>query len=368
MITIVHIDTERTWRGGEGQVLNLALKLPKNEFRSIIAAPRKSALMDRAHAAGLDTLVLPSTAEFSFSQLRILRRIIQRESVSIMHVHTSHGLIAAALIRELFKKDLKIVYARRTDFKLRTQFLGLSRRKYQWGADLIVCVSERIRQILLKAHLSAEKIITIYSGVDLGRFCLSIDRTAYRQSLGLNPDHIIVGMVAALEPHKDPMIFIRAVDLVLQKRKDVSFVLVGNGSLWDEVESYAKENLPVENFKMLGFRTDIPEILHTLDIFCMSSKEEGLCTSILDAMASGLPVVATSAGGIPEVVSNGETGILTPIENAPAFADGVLNLISHETQAKQMGIKGLERVRSRFSIERTVEKTADAYRKILKIC
>jgi glycosyltransferase involved in cell wall biosynthesis len=365
MTAVIHVDTERTWRGGENQVFHLAKGLESQGFTSVIAAPFKSALMDKTRRDGLLNISLRSTREFSYHQMTDLRNAVKTYKAGIIHVHTSHGLISAGLVKKMFEPSLKIVYSRRTDFHLRTGLFGLSRKKYIWSADKIISVSDAIKKILVFDGLPEQRISTVYSGIDTESFSPGDDGRSIHEELKIASDTVIVGMIAALVTHKDPFTFFRAAELLAQSLPETMFLLVGAGHLREELQKALAHSPIRDRFVMTGFRRDVARLLAAMDIFCMSSREEGLCTSILDAMAMAKPVVATRAGGIPEAVSDGETGYIVPVGDSGAMAEKTRALVSDIELRKTMGIAGRKRVCERFDIRDTIRKTAEIYRELL---
>jgi L-malate glycosyltransferase len=365
MITVIHVDTERTWRGGEGQVYHLLSGLPAYGVRSIVAAPLKSALMDRARQAGLPAIPLRSTGEISLRQFQDLLKGSRKQNADIFHVHTAHGLISAALVRYWSERRIKVVCSRRTDFHLRTHFLNLSVRKYIWAADKILAVSNTIKNVLISDGIPNDRIETVYSGIDTDAFNPAEDGDPVRTELGIGAGCVTVTMVAALVPHKDPFTFLRAAERLADGFPRVYFLLVGAGDLWDEIRNAIQNSSLKDRFIMTGFRNDIHRILAATDIFCMSSKTEGLCTSILDAMAMARPVVATRAGGIPEVVADSATGYLVPVQDPAALAEKIAVLIGDPERRRIMGDAGRQRVTSMFNMRETVRKTAAVYRELM---
>jgi len=365
VITVIHVDTERTWRGGEKQVFNLATKLPSSQFRSVIAAPVKSALYDKAVKAGIPVIALRSAAEVSFRQYADIKKGVEYHNADLIHVHTSHGLISAALVRKYSKIPLKVVYSRRTDFHLRTSVLNISQRKYLWGADRIISVSDGIKRVLASDGIPERKVTTIYSGIDLDSFVPHELNDSVRMEFNIPRNIPLIGMVAALVNHKDPLNYLKAAEIVGEKNPDAIFLLIGAGKMWEEMELLLKESKMRDRFIMTGFRRDVPRLLSALDIFCMTSREEGLCTSILDAMAMEIPVVATFAGGIPEAVKDGYTGLLAPIEDSPGIAEKILFLLNNRDLAIKMGKAGRERVEEIFDVQTTVLRTAEVYRNLI---
>lgn len=364
MISIIHVNTERTWRGGEKQVFHLASQLPADEFRSVIAAPQKSALFDKAVENGIPVVRLRSTGELSLRQYFDLKYAVKKYQAQLIHVHTSHGLISAAMVRDIAKLPVKVIYSRRTDFHLRTGFLGISRKKYLWGTDQILSVSDGIKRVLIEDGIPESRIQTIYSGIDIDALTHNADGTRFRHEFEIPENAVVVGMVAAFAPHKDPFNFIEAARIIHTSHPDVWFVFAGAGSMWDEVNTRISQTSLASRFILPGFRRDVPDILNALDVFCISSREEGLCTSILDAMAMSLPVASTLAGGIPEAVEDGVTGLLAPVGDSKALAENISQLIDDRQLRTVMGQAGRNRAEAMFNIRYTVEKTAAFYRKL----
>jgi glycosyltransferase involved in cell wall biosynthesis len=173
-----------------------------------------------------------------------------------------------------------------------------------------------------------------------------------------------VGIVAQLEDHKGHRYLIEAANILKEKTRKVKIVVVGEGSLRMELTTQAQTLNVKDLVYFMGFRADIPRILASLDLFVLSSHLEGLGSSIMDAMACRLPVVATRTGGIPELVKNGETGLLVPPRNPEALAEAILTLYRDKRQAARLAQAGYDFVHARFSAEAMAEKTLAVYDKI----
>ena len=174
----------------------------------------------------------------------------------------------------------------------------------------------------------------------------------------------VIGNVAALVPHKGQKHLIEAAALVERHEPDARFVIAGEGELRASLEHQIK-HLGLEKHVLLaGFRPDVLSLHKAFDVFVMSSVSEGLGTSILDAMASGRPVVATTAGGIPEVVQDGKTGILVPPRDHEAMADAIVRLLRDPPLRKRMGDAGLSLANARFSAERMIQETMGVYERV----
>jgi glycosyltransferase involved in cell wall biosynthesis len=176
------------------------------------------------------------------------------------------------------------------------------------------------------------------------------------------PHHApVVGNVAALVPHKGQRHLIDAAHLVVREVPDARFVILGEGELREPLERQVREHHLEKHVLLPGFRTDVLGCIKGFDLFAMSSVTEGLGTSLLDAMACSRAIVATRAGGIPEVVEDGVTGILVNPRDHAAMAQAIVRLLEDDMRRKQMGEAGFARVNERFTVERMVAATADVY-------
>jgi glycosyltransferase involved in cell wall biosynthesis len=171
----------------------------------------------------------------------------------------------------------------------------------------------------------------------------------------------VVGNVAALVPHKGQRYLIDAAHLVVQELPDARFVILGEGELREHLERQVREYRLEKHVFLPGFRTDVIGCIKAFDLFVMSSVTEGLGTSLLDAMACGKAIVATDAGGIPEVVEPRVNGTLVPPRDPRAMATAIVSLLSDAATRQAMGTAGLARVRERFTVERMVGATARVY-------
>lgn len=359
----LHIDTARTWRGGQNQVLTTVMGLRALGHRTLLVAHSEGELRQRA-AEGLDLVALAPKTEMDLTAAWRLSRIVKQLKPDVIHAHDPHGVAMAALALSMSTQVAKppLVAARRVDFHLRGN--SLSRWKYR-QVDCFICASEAIRQILLADGVPAARAMTVHEGID-------IERVEHAEPAQLHgefwlPHHApIVGNVAALVPHKGQRHLIDAAKAVLPQVPDARFIIAGEGELRLALERQIKDLHLEKHVLLAGFRPDVLSLHRAFDIFVMSSVTEGLGTSLLDAMAAGKPIVATRAGGIPEVVADGETGILVAPRDHEAMADAIVRLLKDETLRRQMGDAGRARARSLFSAERMVQNTLNAYQRVAK--
>ena len=359
----LHIDTARTWRGGQNQVLVTVMGMRSAGHRAMLVAHGDGELRRRADE-GLDFLPLAPRTEMDLSAAWRLSRAIKQLRPDIIHAHDPHGVAMAALALSMSTqpKRAKLVAARRVDFRLKGN--ALSRWKYD-QVDRFICASDAIRKILLADGVAPSRAVTVHEGIDLGHVAAA-PRAALHEEFWLPHGAPIVGNVAALVPHKGQRHFVEAAALVVREVPDARFVIAGEGELRPTLEHLIKHLNLEKHVILAGFRPDVLSLHKAFDVFVMSSVTEGLGTSLLDAMACGRPIVATTAGGMPEVVQDGRTGILVPPRSDRALADAIIKLLKDEALRERMGAAGMSLVNAKFSAERMVADTLSVYEGIAR--
>lgn len=354
----LHIDTAQTWRGGQNQVLVTVLGLRAAGHRAMLVAHSNGELRRRA-AEGLELLPLAPRGEMDLSAAWRLSRAIKSLRPDVVHAHDPHAVAMAALALSMSSegKRAPLVASRRVDFHLKKS--ALSRWKYN-QVDLFICASEAICRMLIADGIDAARTVTVHEGIDLARVAAAPE-TPLHEQLFLPHGSLIVGNVAALVPHKGQKHLVEAAALVVRQVPDARFVIAGEGELRESLEHQIRHLGLEKHVKLAGFRPDILSLHKAFDIFVMSSVTEGLGTSLLDAMACGKPIVATAAGGIPEVVEHGKTGFVVRPRDHDAMADAIVRLLKDEALRRRMGEAGLSLVSAKFSAEKMVEGTLAAY-------
>lgn len=358
----VQIDTARSWRGGQNQVLLTARGLHTRGHRVLVVAHPEGELRKRLDS-GIEVLPLALRNEIDFFAAWQLARKIRELQPDIVHAHDPHGVAMAAIALAIGSGAHRpfLVAARRVDFPLKPNLF--SRWKYR-QVDQFVAASDAIRTILLRNGVPPERVATVHEGIDIGQ----VTRTAAidaRKEFSFPSDSTIVGNIAALVPHKGQKYFVEAAALVAKEMPNARFVILGEGELRSSLESQIRQFKLERTILLGGFRPDVLALLKGFDLLVMSSVTEGLGTSLLDAMAAEIPIVATTAGGIPEVVQDGETGLLVPPQNGRALAEAILTLLKDADRRRQLATAGLARVQQKFSVDRMVDDTLAEYEKLV---
>jgi L-malate glycosyltransferase len=360
----LHVDTARTWRGGQNQVLLTVNGLREIGQRAALVAHPDGELRRRA-SEGLELVPFAPRAEMDLSAAWRFSRLIKRLRPDVIHAHDPHGVAMAALALSFGAataggRSPALVAARRVDFHLKGN--SFSRWKHR-QVDCFIAASETIRRMLLTDGVEERRTVTVHEGIDVDRV-VRTPAVDVHAAFWLPHGSPVVGNVAALVPHKGQRDLIEAARLVIPQLPDARFVILGEGELREPLERLIREHRLEKHVLMPGFRTDVIGCIKGFDLFVLSSVTEGLGTSLLDAMACAKPIVATRAGGIPEVVAEGSTGLLVPTHDAHALAEAIVRLLRDQAARQRMGEAGLTRVRERFTVERMVAETAAVYQAV----
>ena len=355
---ILHLDSARSWRGGQNQVLLSAQGMTALGHQVIVACQRGSALEERARAAGLEVEPLGFGGDLSPAAVLGVRRLLRKLRPDLLHAQDPHA-VSASLLALRLAPGPRLLASRRVDFHLKGT---LSRWKYR-SCRRVIAASRAIARVLEVDGVPPEGMRVVYDGVPLrqaqpgGREALA--------ALGVPPAAPVVGNVAALTDHKDHRTLLEAMAIARRSLPQVRLVIVGDGELRPALEARKRELGLEETVVFAGFRDDLDRLVPAFTVFCLSSHMEGLGSSLLDAMAFGRPVVATAAGGIPEAVVDGVTGCLVPPRDPQALAEALIAVLADEPRRAEMGRAGRRRFEEHFTAERMVRETLAVYREAL---
>lgn len=291
-----------------------------------------------------------------------LAKIYKRANPDIVHIHSSksHGVAA---LSSFFGMRAPIVISRRVDFPLKSNFY--SKWKYNHHQiKKIICVSKTVEDIVAQNLEYPEKLTTIYSGIKLNRFENAIDEGILKSKYQLNKNSILIGNTSALADHKDYFTFLRVAKNVINATENAYFFLIGEGKLKGELQSTIDSYGLEKKIFITGRSNNIPSILKELDIFLITSKTEGLGTSVLDAFASKLPVVSTNAGGLKELVKHLETGLIAEVGDDIELAKHVMTFVQNAELQNKVVTNAYEFMKS-YTSQKTAIQTLEVYKSIV---
>ncbi len=363
MLTVLHINAGKVWSGIEQRIFSISRSLNNKQFRIILAVSPSSSLYKKVGSHNIPLLSL-KIGKWKFNPITIwkLSRFLKTHKVDILHTHRSSDHWIGVLAVRLFGLSSQCRLIRTRHNFTRIENNCINNKLYKKWTDRIIAVAEVIRKRLIdENNISENKIITIHSSIDAKKFNSNFSGEAIRKEFNIASDTVVLGMIGRLREHKDyPNIF-AALDILIKKVRNIKLLIVGDGILELQLKSMVQKMQLADYVIFAGKRENIPEILSEIDIFVLSSSVEGSPAVIKEALIMEKPVVSTNAGGIPEIIQNGVTGILVPPHNPEALANGILDMINDMNKALEMAREGKQVVINEFSETRLAELTAKVY-------
>lgn len=356
---ILHTEASLGLGGQEIRILGEVRWLAEHGWDALIACRPESRLLGEARAAGLPVVAVSMRGAWDLAALLSLRRLMRQRRVDLVHTHSSvDSWLAGLAARSL---DLPLVRSRHVSIPI------LRRRALVYRlADRIITSGEAVKALVARAGIPERRIVSIPAGVDTSRFHPGVSGRALRQELGLGVDGPVVGLVANVRGSKGHNIFLEAAREIAATVPSTRFLIVGEGIGYDEVRRRVEAMGLGRHLVMTGFRRDIPEVMAALDVLTLPSiRSEAISQVVPQALAVGTPVVASTVGGSPEVIRDGETGRLVPPGDAHALARAILELLRDPAGARAMARAGGEMVRARLSIDASMGATTREYETLL---
>ncbi len=354
--------------GAERVACSLATTLNRNRFEPVFCAFKGGRLEDELKEEGVKVYTLQKSGRHDFSVLFKLMEIIRNEKIDIIHTHSFSanmwGRIAGAAAGAPV-----IITTEHTVAGGKTMVQKMLNRVLERFCARTVAVSETVRRSLLEQEgLSPEKVITIHNGIEFIHPVM--DDGAFSKlaaELGIDTALPVVTVIGRLEPPKGHAHLLNAFKTIVRKGCASQLLLVGDGRLRGDLETLAGELGISDNVIFAGHRSDIGNILQLTDVAVLSSVREGFSITLLEYMASSLPIVATDVGGNREAIGDG-CGIIVPPAEPEALADAIMRLINDSNMAVKMGKRAGDRFKERFNIKTMVKRVELLYEHLYSCC
>jgi len=324
-MNILHISTPLSWRGGEQQLAYLAEELQKKYFKQYFICTKGGAVDRYCKEHNFPSFNINKVFSSIISNSTLIKRVCRENKIDIIHTHDS-GAHTLAYIAAMMGNKTPIVVSRRVDFPIGKSWL--SRKKYNHSSvKAILCVSNAIKEITGRSIINKAVLKVVYDGID-ANITSPNPKPDLKAIFGFPPESIVIGNVAALAPHKDYFTWLDTAAILKEQNPQLRFLIMGDGPQKEEIISHLKQKGLEDVVVAAGFREDAKELIWGLDIFLNTSETEGLGSSLLDAFIRHVPVVATEAGGIPEIVIHEKTGLLAPVKNPEITAEQAERLLN----------------------------------------
>jgi glycosyltransferase involved in cell wall biosynthesis len=368
-LRVLHLITSLDRGGAENHVLALVQHADRRGFDFEVAVLRGDGeLVPMFRAAGVPVHVLGARSRFDPFALGRLVRLLERGRFNILHSHLFRADIYSGLaVARLNERRPYLVSTRHNDDRFfLNPFVGLVHYVLSGRQDMIIAISDHIAHFTIGRGVQhPSRVRRVYHGLQAPSTPeLEQGAQRIRHELGLADDDFLIGNVGRLAPQKGQRHLIGAMPQLLELVPSAHVVIAGGGGLADYLRELADEMGVAARVHVLGPRQDVPALMHAVNVFAMPSIWEGFGLVLLEAMAAARPIVASRVATIPEVVVDGETGILVPAGDALALAEALTRLAHNPLLAREMGEAGRRRLRDQFSVEKMVGDTERLYREL----
>ncbi|HEX2188293.1 MAG TPA: glycosyltransferase [Longimicrobiaceae bacterium] len=352
--------------GAETVCLDLVRGLDAGRWEHLVCVPEEGWITRELRRGGVEPVLLPTTDRRAF--LRGIVRLLRERRVDLVQAHLLGSAFYASLAGMLARVPVVSTFHGSTDVNLARSLR--SRARYgviRGGSRRVVLVSEPLRaELLERRHLPPALLATIPNGIDTGVFRPRADRS-FRREIGVRDDHVLVGAVGNLREAKDYPTFLRAAALLAARSPRYRFVVAGDdrGPLRGELLRLAGELGIADRVVLAGFRSDVHRVLNALDVFVVSSRSEGFSLAAVQAMASGVPVVATRCGGPEQILADGREGLLVGVGAPEEIAAAVERMREDAGLRDRLAGAALRRAADAFSSTGMVRRYEALYREVL---
>jgi glycosyltransferase involved in cell wall biosynthesis len=357
----------RTWTSQEDIHLRLCEALRERGARItlIFAGHIKDDLASRFREAGA-TIEVANYSEGAFHFFKRLRAIVRRHEISLIHVCFFDYFSAVPWLVRL-SGGSRVIYEQLNSGELtatswRKRLIRLRGAIATQPAVKVIAISHFVKEQLISCGVRPEKVIVRHLGVNTKRFAPKPEaRDAWAADFGIRPDEILLSTVSVLRPFKNPQTIIQACSLLAKRAVPFCLLVAGDGDMLIDLQKLAVDAGVADRIHWLGYCSDPVSLLQASDIFLLASTGEAFGLVLAEAMACGVPVVGSRSGAIPEIVEDGQTGWLAAPRDELSFAEAIEKLARDETLRKQMAANSLERVREKFTVEKTAGETIRIY-------
>lgn len=342
---VLHSESSVGWGGQENRTLNEMIAMRDRGHRLAVVSRPGARLIERAREAGFDTFAVDMRGAADLPAIMKLRRIMRDFGADIVNTHSGRDTqLAGMAAHSLGSRRPRIVRTRHLALAITSKFT------YSVLPDQVVAVSAFVGNYLAEAGVPRAAIAVVPTGVDIARYTEAGPGTL-RAELGLDADSVLIGTVAILRKKKGHTETIEAAHRVIERFPNAHFVFAGDGPQSENLARRIDELGLRERVHLLGLRRDVVNVLKSLDIFVLPTYQEALGTAFIEAGASGCPVIGSAVDGVPEVVRDGENGLLVPAKDSDALAAAILQLLADGDRRRAMGAAGVRLARECFSRE-----------------
>lgn len=351
--------------GGESHVIDLVLGFQRAKVDAVVMAFTSGKMIDLLQAAGIKCYVIPTQRPFDHRIQKEIRNIILNEGIQLIHAHGSRA--ASNVFWTARQMKLPLVYTVHGWSFHQDQHPFIYRLRI-WSekfichyADKVICVSESNRLSGEKAFGLGRKAEVIENGINLTRFDADAQYPDVRAELGIKKEDFVIGLIARITLQKGPMNFVKSIQKAHSKDQRIKGLIVGDGDMKEEVLTYIRQQQIENLFYICPFRSDIPAVLHAIDVYCLPSLWEGLSIALIEAMAMKKALVVTPTDGTKEIIRENKNGLVVDFDDDGALANAYIYYLNHPDDGKAFGEAAHAIVQERFDSQRVSESVTRIY-------
>lgn len=360
-VKVLHLIQGLDVGGLEYVVINLLKGLNRDKYQpSVCCFDTLGSIADALNGYA-DVYLLKRKPGVNYSYPFKLAVLLKREKIQILHTHNSTAYFYGAIAGIIAHVPV-VIYTEHARDIFPNIKVRIVERMLSMFVDRIIVVAEVLKENLVKHEwFNPSKITTIYNGIDENKFTKVREADDVKSILGFSKNNHVIGIIGRLDPIKNHKCLIKAVHLVNKRFPEAKLLIIGDGSYRHELELFVKEQGAGEHVFFLGTREDVPQLLNAIDIFVLCSISEGMPVTLLEAMATERPIVATKVGGIHEIIEHGREGILVESNNHELLAEAIADLLAHKDKAMRLGSSARKRLKERFTLAAMIEKYEEVY-------
>ncbi len=361
-LVILHISASTSWDGPAEQLTYLYEELDRKNVTQYLLCDSEGELCARGKKKKWNVIPCGKRSGVDLAFAYQIKHSCSSLGVTHIHVHDSPAHTLCLISTLLFRNKVPVILSQKVDFPVGNTFL--SRFKYNHSSIVkIICTSDAIKSIMGQTIKAKNKLCTVMGGIDLQRF-RDVEKGKFlRSTFAVPKEHALVGNVSGITTHKDYYTFVDTVVELEESSLPATYFIVGDGPENEKIKSYVASKGLENRIHFTGFIPEVLPVLKELDVLLMTSKTEGLGTTILDAFACEVPVVSTEAGGIPEIVKHHETGLTAGVGDSKYLAELVEKMLDDKKLQQDICRAAMDSL-PKYTIERMATETLDVYKQI----
>jgi len=364
MIKVLEVIRQGQIGGGESHLFDLVSLLNKERICPICLSFTDGEMIRRLKEIGIDCHIINTEKPFDLNVQKSIKKLIQSEQVDIIHAHGSRA--ASNVIWSAHQLHIPLIYTvhgwsfHDDQPTIIRKIRALSEKCICHYSKEVICVSQSNADTG-KKYFGLKKAHVIENGINLERFNPKMKIENLRPSMGMSEKDFIVGFIARCTKQKNPIGFLKAVELAHRQNPQIKGIFIGEGDMDPEVDSYIQSQSMDRYLYRSPFRTDVPELLHAINVYCLPSLWEGLSIALLEAMAMEKAIIATPTDGTRELIQHDKNGYIVPFNDTQALADAIILLSKAPEKCIQYGELARNLVEQRFNAYNVAEKVMRIY-------